>query len=316
MKHGNFAALLAAGSTALAPVAVQAQDQSPLVFTQSGSWSLDFGDDYCQLASVYSSGEEEIGLALERNRSDNLLRLILVGDSIRTFRAADQIGYSYLPSGEERSARYIKSETPDGRAYFNFGNIIIGPDPFAGFDEGGPGGHGAATDAPPPVQPPYDRAAELEFAGGMTGIEFEAGLLRAFRLETGSLRAPVQALQTCMDDLLVEWGLDHEKHQAMTRRAAPVGQPWEWIPRGTVGFQDFAAFGGARNPIRVMIDAQGSPTSCHIHWASLPERKNAAICEGIMENGSFTPALDADGQPMASYWTVDYMFGLNQPFGR
>ncbi|GAA0265421.1 hypothetical protein GCM10009127_00810 [Alteraurantiacibacter aestuarii] len=303
-----------------------------MVYTQSGPWSLDFGDDYCQLASIYSNGDNEIALALERNRADNSVRMILVSDSIRTFRAADQIGYSYLPSGGERTARYIKSETPDGRDYFNFGNIIIGPDPFAGFGAGGPGGPGGpgpGPGGPPPgagagaqgadapfVQPPYDRAAELEFAAGINGIAFDEGLLRGFSLQTGSLRAPLEALQTCMDDLLVTWGLDYEKHRTMTRRAAPVGQAFEWIPRGTVGFQEFGAFGGARNPFRVMIDAQGKPTSCTVHWPSLAERKNEAICKGIMENGSFTPALDADGQPMASYWMVDYVFGLNRPFGQ
>lgn len=326
MKYDKFAAALAAGAMTLGSVSLQAQE-APRVFTQTGPWSLDFGEDYCQLASVYTNGEDEIAFAMERNRAENMVRLILVGDSIRTFRAADQIGYSYLPAGSDRSAMYIKSETPDGRAYFNFGNIYIGPDPFAAFVADGPAGPGpgappadAAGAAPAEgaafVLPPYSRDAELEFARGITGIEFDEGLLRGFLLQTGSLRAPIEALQTCMDDLLNSWGLDYQKHRTMTRRPAPIGNAWEWIPRGTVGIQDFAAFGGARNPIRVMIDEAGAPTSCHVHWPSLPERKNNAICEAIMENGSFTPALDAEGQPMATYWTADYIFALNRPFGQ
>jgi hypothetical protein len=37
------------------------------------------------------------------------------------------------------------------------------------------------------------------------------------------------------------------------------------------------------------------------------------VCDAIMRNGKFLPALDATGQPMASYWMVDYFLGLAGP---
>ena len=42
------------------------------------------------------------------------------------------------------------------------------------------------------------------------------GLISPVRVETGSLRAPIEALQVCADDLLTVWGLDIEKHKTMT----------------------------------------------------------------------------------------------------
>ena len=102
----------------------------------------------------------------------------------------------------------------------------------------------------------------------------------------------------------------------MTKRAAPIGPAYEWIPRGTVGFQDFGKLGGASSPFGVMVDAAGKPTSCHVHWPTLEARQNEAVCEAIMENGEFTPALDANGEAMASYWTTDYFPALSRPFGR
>lgn len=320
MNFRNSAAALAAASMVLGSAGLQAQSADSSTFEQSGPWALEFGDDFCQLAGTFSNGEDEIALALERVSADNAARLVLVGNSIRSYRTAQEIGYSYLPSGSERVARYIRSETPEGRAYYNLGMIAIGPDPFAIFSAA-PGEQAAppppAADGTPAVfaQPPYDRAAEQEYANGITGISFGEGLQSDFRINTGSMRAPVAALQSCMDDLLLSWGLDWEKHRAMTQRAAPVGPAYEWIPGGIVGFQDWEAFAGARNSFRVMIDAAGNPTSCHVHWPSLPARKNEQICDGIMENGSFTPALDGEGQPMASYWSVDYLFGLTEPFG-
>jgi hypothetical protein len=329
-KHtGSLAvSLLACAAMTVTSAPVAAQD-GPRVFTRDGSWVLDAGEESCQLMRVFTNGDDQISLALERNKAENQVRMILVGNAIRTFRRAENVGYRLLPINDQRSARYISSQTPDGQSYYNFGMVTLAPNPFAlvgagmtppgggagagpgpsgpGAGPGGPGGFGA---------PMYDRAAELEFAAGITAIEFSEGLLNPIRLETGSLRGPMEALQACTDDLLLSWGLDWEKHQTMTRRAAPAGPAFEWIPTGVVGFQDFAAFGGARNPFRVMVGADGKPTECQAHWVSLDARKNEQICNGIMQNGNFLPALDAEGQPMASYWMVDYMFGLNRPFGR
>ena len=316
-----IAASAAALTVHAAPVNAQ---EGTRVFERDGSWSLDAGTDSCRLARAFSDGEETIALAFERNRADNFVRLILVGNAIRTFRAADQFGYKFLPANDQRSAMYIRSETPDGQSYFNLGTVFIGADPFAmsggGFG-GAPGASGPppggdAGDMPEIIIPPYDRAAEAEFAGNINAIELNEGLLRTIRLETGSLGGPIEALQACTDDLLRSWGLDWEAHQTMSKRASPVGPAWEWIPNGIVGFEDFAAFGGARNPFRVMIDAAGKPTECIVHWASLDERTNGTICEAILENGEFTPALDANGQPMASYWMTDYFAALNRPFGQ
>ncbi|HSG53969.1 MAG TPA: hypothetical protein VLA45_00840 [Paracoccaceae bacterium] len=298
-----------------------AQD-APRVFTRSGSWALDAGEESCQLARVFTNGEDQVSLALERIKAENQVRMIVVGNAVRTFRQADEVGYRFMPANDQRSARYISAETPDGEAYYNFGNVTLGANPFAAMDAGGPPPGPPGAGGPPPggpdgfAPPLYDRAAELEFGAGITAIEFNEGLLAPIRLETGSLRGAMEALQACTDDLLRSWGLDWQKHQTMTRRAAPAGPAFEWVPEGVVSFEDFAAFGGARNPFRVMVDATGKPTACQAHWVSLEPRQNEQICQGIMANGNFTPALDAAGEPMASYWMVDYMFGLSRPFGR
>jgi hypothetical protein len=43
------------------------------------------------------------------------------------------------------------------------------------------------------------------------------------------------------------------------------------------------------------------------------ETANKAACDGIMKSGKFTPALDAAGQAMPSYWITE-VFGLMPPF--
>jgi hypothetical protein len=290
-------ALAAVFATTLAPIGVAAQD-SMRVFTRTGQWQLDAAEGECRLARAFSNGSEQIALALERNRAENQVRLVLVTDVLSAFRGADQIGYRFLPSTEQRSARYIRADMEAGQEYFNLGTVIMGQPVFPG---------------PDGVMPLYDRAAELEFAAGITAIEINQGLTSPLRLETGSLRAAMVALQTCTDDLLLSWGIDWEMHQTMTRRAAPDGAAHEWIPAGTLAFGDFPSLSAGRNPFRVMVNAEGQPTACVAHWASLSAEKNQRVCDAILRNGKFLPALDATGQPMASYWMVDYFLGLAGP---
>jgi hypothetical protein len=302
MKH--LPALLAAAAVIVSGPAAAQETVEPRVFTRTGQWQLEAAENECRLARMFTNGTDQIALALERNRADNLVRLVLVSNALGAFRSAEELGYRFMPAGEQRSARYIVAQMNDGQTYYNLGNAMIG-----GIAPLAPG---AAPIQGPPL---YDRAAELEYAAGITAIEINAGLTTPVRLETGSLRGAITALQACTDDLLLTWGVDWQKHQTLSRRVAPVGNAWEWIPNGTIGFQDFISFAGGRNPFRVLISAEGRPTACSAQWVSLSEDKNQRICAAIMEHGQFTPALDAAGQPVASYWMVDYMFGLARPPG-
>lgn len=300
----SLAAMATMFAAAVAPLQAQAQSQEgPRVFTRTGQWQLEAADEECRIARVFTNGDQQIALALERNRADAMVRLVLVTDALSFFRTAEQLGYRFDPAGDQRSARYIQADMGSGQMYYNLGAVLMAAPPAPG----------TPPPAPGTPQPLYDRAAEQQFAAGITAIEFNQGLTQPVRLETGSLRAAITALQACTDDLLRTWGLDWEKHQTMTRRATPDGQASDWLPTGTIGFGDFASFGGSRNPFRVLVSAEGRPTACTALWISLSEDKNQRVCNAIMEHGRFLPALDAAGQPMASYWMVDYFFGLAPP---
>jgi hypothetical protein len=280
----------------LAAPAAQAQD-GIAVFRPTGGWTADFGDDYCRLVRTFSNGKDEISLALERTQPGAFLRVLLVGDGVTTFRGADQIGYTFPPSGSERETRYVRSETADGKQFLSFDPLTLAPFAFT------PG-------APPP---PYSRENELDAARGINALALDKGLTSPVRFETGSLKAPVEVMQACADDLLVVWGLDVEKHKTMT--AGPISDPAPGgvLPQGTIPFGEFGKLGGGANQVRLLIGADGKPTSCTIYSPSLSETLNQRICSLVMEKATFQPAKDAAGQAMASYWMGSPMF-LGPPF--
>jgi hypothetical protein len=276
----------------LAPAA-QAQDAGA-VFRPVGGWTADFGDDYCRIFRTFSDGQNQMQLALERTQPGGQTRIIMVGSGMSPFRGADQLGYNFLPGGNSFKARYIKSETADGKNLIATDPLflMLSPPTFT------PG-------APPPV---YDRAAEQETARGITGIAFGEGLTDPVRFETGSLRGVVATVQTCADGLLTAWGLDAEKHKTMTAAARLNPRDDGVLPQGTIPFSDFEKFLGNSNQARVMIGADGKPTSCTIYQPTLSTSQNNRICSLIMSRATFTPAMDAAGEAMASYWMGSPMF--------
>jgi len=294
--------LFAAAAMVAAPAA-QAQDET--VFRPSGNWIADYGDDYCRLVRTFSDGTREMSLALERLQPGAQVRLIAVGEGMRPFRGAEQIAYQFLPSGSSGKTRYVRSETPDGKSFVSFEPVTLAPPPA--FTPPAPG----TPPAPPPV---YSRTQELETARGVTGFLLTEGLISPVKVETGSLRAPIAALQVCADDLLTVWGLDAEKHKTMTAAPFLNPRPDGVLPQGTVPFTEFEKFGGGANQVRLLIGTDGKVTACSIYTPSLSQTLNQKICELAKERASFQPAKDASGAAMASVWMGSPMF-LGPPFG-
>lgn len=266
---------------------VQAQDAPPRVFNQNGAWALDYGDDYCRLAGNFTNGADRIALAIERIEPGTSMRVALVGNALKLFRRASEIGVTLTPATAERKLRYVVSKVGDEQYVLFDGLTLAEP----------------AAQPPAPGTPPalYDRAAEAALAKGVTGLRLGSGLTEAIEVHTGPLGAGVKALQSCTDDMVASWGLDAAKHLTLRKAAAPAGPTAGWLPQGTVPFGDFAKLAGGMNQLRVMVDASGKATECKVHWASLDAGKNQQICATVLERGTFTPALDAGGQALASY---------------
>jgi len=287
-----------AAAALLAAPAAQAQD-AEVVFRPSGQWTADYGDDYCRLIRTFSDGTREMSLALERLQPGTQVRLIVVGEGMRPFRGAEQIAYQFLPAGSSGKARYVRSDTADGKQFVSFDPVTLAPPPaFTPPARGMP-------PAPPPV---YSRADEQTIARAINGLLLTEGLISPVRVETGSLGAPIGALQACADDLLTVWGLDADKHKAMTAGPILNPNPAGVLPQGTVPFSEFGKLGGGANQVRLLIGADGKVTSCTIHTPSLSQALNDKICSLAKERASFQPAKDAAGQPMASVWIGSPMF--------
>lgn len=299
MRYFVSVALVLAPALATAP---RAAAQDTKVFEASSAWALDYGSDYCRLMRDFEHEDETVGLFIERTQPGPILRLIVIGDSVRLYRGAQEIGYRMYPSGAPRTAQRLLYRTSAGHQYLNLGPTTLS-------DMAIP-----AQGAPPLMPPPYSREAEARLAAGITGIALNRGLTTPVLIETGNLEDAARALQACADDLVASWGLDAEAHKSLDRPAMPVDATAGWISGDTIAFEDFSKLSGGHNEVRMLINQNGEATSCHIQWPTLDEATNQKICASIMENSAFRPALDREGQPVDSYWTTNVFF-LMPPFG-
>lgn len=284
---------LLAGSNAFA------QDEA--VFKPASAWAADYGDEYCRLVRDFSDGKDQITLIIQRIQPGADSQLMVVGNAFRTFRGATELQWGFLPNSADRKSPYLRSTVENGQQYLRIDGVTLAPL--------GPPPPGA-----PPGPPRYDRAAEKVQAADVTGIHFTGGLTKPARIETGRLDGPIEALQACTDDLVQTWGLDAEKHRALSSPAIPQLSPDGWLPAGTIPFSEFAKFAGGSNQVRLMLDAAGKPSSCHVVSPTLSQSLNDRICQLLMEKASFVPAKSASGEALASYWLGSPMF-LGPPMG-
>ena len=125
----------------------------------------------------------------------------------------------------------------------------------------------------------------------------------------GPMEAPLRALQTCIADLVADWGIDMERMAHATHQAEPINPPQSWMTShdypgemlmrgraGTVGF-------------RLVVDEQGEVKHCFVD-IDQPGPFEVATCNAVKKNARFKPALDVDGNPMPAIYSCSVHFVL------
>lgn len=128
------------------------------------------------------------------------------------------------------------------------------------------------------------------------------------RLMTGPMNAAFTAMRKCTDELLGHWGIDVARHRELSRWALPADNPGKWLRSSDYPADMLAKSQPGIVRFRLSVGADGVPTACHIQRSTNSEGFDDAVCKGVMRRARFTPALDKDGQPMASYYVNSARF--------
>lgn len=265
----------------------------PLVLKPSSKWQVDYADERCRLARQFGDGDSAVLLFMDRYGPGEYFRLSVSGKSMKTSVAKGDADVQFGPS-----------EGPQKLAFLNG---FLGKAPALVFA-------GSARMAGPSA----DELLAIKNRSNSEWIELQPisenrqkavrylrigkPLRKEVVLETGSMRPPLAALDTCIDNLLTTWGVDVEKHKNLTSMVTPLGSPGNWIKSADYPLDMLGAGQPALVNFRLSVGPDGVPTACYIQSTTRPKEFDDAVCKSVMKRARFSPAVDAQGQRIASYY--------------
>ena len=205
-----------------------------------------------------------------------------------------QIGVRFGKTGEAMEARVKSASMADGRFITVASAVrptLQGPEKEKEQDE-----------------PYHLPALSIDALAGSDRVAFEGLADGDLILATGPLAAATKAMNACSENLLSHWGLDVAAHRTLRSPVRMVDEtvPWLNYPEQ----QSFERMEGLIE-YRVMVDSAGRATGCHVQSGGGPNTDfGDAVCHGMMNAVAFEPAINAGGEPIASYFrgTVDFRF--------
>ncbi len=260
-------------------------------FEPTTRWTLDYAEDSCSLARTFSAGNEELILQIAQYQPGENYEVTVLGtSSIRGAPGKLRLGDSM--EFELYGERGIKTETKRGFiATFD----LRSDDEFEIEDR-----------QARPIWQTEKKAVQVQDADF---VELDMSGTRDIRIETGQISAPVVALSDCVDELVTHWGIDVVAHKSLSRRV--VARDYKRMATNIQrDFPKSAMLNGRGGwiAVRIDVDEQGNGVGCHVQNDLNAEPFVTAMCENMTGERLYEPALDKDGNPIASYFatTVSY----------
>jgi hypothetical protein len=266
-------------------------------------WNLVYDDDSCALRRTFADGDRHGYFEMRRFGPDIDLQVMVASESLKA-RDVFEYRYRWGDEPEWREAGRLKITLDGGLGGAVFGTRLIDlPDDLPDLRARDLYLH--STDW---------RALEQEAAARIESISMRGGRLRGWArgeltLELGSMRAPMAALNSCIDELVTHWGIDIEAHKTLTRPALPIDMA---AAASMVGYPPkmLRQFMPGLVNVRLAIDETGLVTACRIQMPLSDPEFEASSCADIQHAFEFEPALDKDGKPIASYWITRVVFQI------
>lgn len=264
----------------------------PLVLKPNSKWNLDYSDDSCALKRQFGEEGKQAYLELRQFSPESSLQVVIGSDWKMTKGTFD---FAFEPQEwrKDYSGMYARFGEVDG--VILTADILL-PTPDREFV---------------PSNGEIDRqklALKQEAYKQTTAISIAGAFEKDFTLRTGSLGAPFEAMDKCLDELLNHWGIDADAHHALTRRAVPKDlKALAKRIQSKYPAQPLREGMPAILRVRLGIDETGKVTACRMQLQYAEPEFEKAACKRL-EQAPFNPALDKDGKPIASYWTTSIIY--------
>lgn len=264
----------------VAPGLAEAKEKPAISLAKTSKWEINYDEDSCHLLAKFGEGKQSTVIRLTRYQPGDWFDLSLYGAPVKTEGPQTKVTIGY------GLGRPLKVDALTGTSGDKQPLLIVNSQRLDGWQASSP------NQTPPTINPAQEAQAN--------GIDLAVPGGKHYRLETGSFGKPMEAMRTCVDNLVGKWGYDPGQQAALTRRALPLKEPRTWLadsdfPMGVLGHNGLVQF-------RLDIDEAGNATGCHILHRTNPDDFADLTCKLVGKRAKFAPALDKDGKPSRSYF--------------
>jgi hypothetical protein len=279
------------------PAAASAPNPPPLPLDPSSKWDIDYGLERCSLMREFGSDEATLHLQIDSFGGWNNFRVTLTGSAIP--RLAGPTGKARirltgdLEDGELDTLQGSAGKWPALSFSLRFVPFIS---PAAIKDMSDDEKTRVALEQTRP-QPDFDATLD--------SLTVSPTRTRTLVLKLGNMAKPLTAMRACIDDLFRSWGGDPALQKSLSRLARPVNRT-VWKVQGDYPREMALTGTSAYVPVRLLIDAQGNPSSCTVQAETVDQPFKDAVCANLAH--PFDPALDKDGKPVASIVNTSVLY--------
>lgn len=286
------------------PAPLLAQEKPAVILTPASPWHVNYADDSCRLARTFAEGAAQAVFYVDQFAPGPIMNVLVASKSFNGY-AGKKVTARFGPAGAERTIdRVIDASLGKiGPAIMVNAVGLVADD--------------RATPADPRAKPAgaTDSAvmsevkdATPEQAQAITWFEVQRGSRTPIRFALGAMRKPMAALRTCTEELLTHWGIDVAAHRTLSKPPTPTVNPGSWV--SSKDYPTHLVAKGVQGIIhfRLLIDADGKVSGCHIQQSTRPAEFDKKVCDIMTTRARFDPALDARGRPIKSFWRSTFRF--------
>lgn len=273
---------------ALAAGPALAAEKPPVSLPKVGKWEINYDEDSCSLFAKFGAGDDTAILSLTQTSPGDWLEMKVFGKMLKYggIEMPVEVAFGSQAKPYKRTAIAVTAGGKEKLPAMIVQGLRIDGWDFSAKSSG--------PVAAPKVTP--------EVAAGVGSITFRAAGGKRYRLETGSLAAPMAAMRTCTTDLLQHWGFDPAVHAGLSKPTTPINNPASWL--GTGDFPNKALMRGSNGLVRFRLDveADGKVSRCRVLYRTNPDEFADLSCKLLLQRAKMAPALDASGKPVRSFY--------------
>lgn len=259
-----------------------AMASEPEQLEREGKWVADYDENACHLIAQFGTGDKAVYARFTRYQPGDSFNFDVISKRLRSPEARSDAKVDFGLGAAAQKQNVLRGQVGDRPAVY-FRSLRL--DGWEWSSE---------QDTAPAITPEQEKQV-ADVAVTVPGA-------RPFRLNFGSLDKPMEALRTCMTNLVQSWGYDPAVDTALSRRVAPLESPAKWLRASD--YPESALRGGHNGVVqfRVDVDPNGAIAGCHVLARTEPDDFADFTCKLVTRRGKFEPALDAAGRPTRSYF--------------